>query len=34
VIVLGPEGEIVDRFAGGGTPADWEALAERVEARR
>jgi hypothetical protein len=34
VIVLGPDGEVVDRFAGAGTAADWEALAERVEARR
>ena len=33
VIVLGPDGEIVDRYGGAGTAADWEALADRVEAR-
>ncbi|HVM17959.1 MAG TPA: hypothetical protein VM290_10300 [Gaiellaceae bacterium] len=31
VIVLGPDGEVLDRYGGQGTPADWEALAERVE---
>ena len=31
VIVLGPDGEVLDRFGGQGTPADWEALAARVE---
>lgn len=34
VIVLGPDGEVVDRFEGEGTPADWEALAARVEEHR
>jgi hypothetical protein len=34
VVVLGPDGEVVDRFAGAGRPEDWDALAARVEARR
>lgn len=33
VIVLGPDGEVVDRYAGAGTAADWQALADRVRAR-
>jgi hypothetical protein len=31
VIVLAPDGEVVDRFEGEGTATDWEALAARVE---
>jgi hypothetical protein len=30
VIVLGPDGEVLDRLAGAGTRAGWEALAERI----
>jgi hypothetical protein len=33
VIVLGPDGEVLDRFAGEGRQSDWEALAGRVRAR-
>jgi hypothetical protein len=29
VIVLDPDGDIVDRLAGAGTRARWEALADR-----
>jgi hypothetical protein len=34
VVVLDPDGEIVARHEGGGTPPEWAALVQAVEAQR